>query len=230
MAKNSAKSGWTAEIGVRGFGIVERTRPIEGTTTPVTYLTVRGSKGYVGQIKALGDLAKKVQALKGGEVVLLEGRLEAWNGEPYILLRRVEVLSSPSLPEEEMALVVEGSFFLGPNDYRVTEKGNPFLQGVLRFGKDEGGKSKEIRFTLFGEEAEQVADHLTSKAWVRGYFVEESWTSKEGEKRYAAKLRATRLVPLRDEGKKAQSQPKEEVGEEEGEADFLDRFPEDLPF
>ncbi len=223
--RKSRKSG-KPEILVEGYGIVERTHSLPNASISVTFITVRGSKGYIGRIKALGRLAEEAKGLAKGDIVYLQGYLDAWEGEVQVVVRRLRV-ALPYIPEEEIALRVSGLFFLGPHDYRLTDKGTPFLQGLLRLG--EGG---DIRFSLFGEAAERVADHLTALAHVQGFLTEETWTTKDGEKRYAAKVRAVSLYPLKWERKEKPPQKGAQVPEEpQGEpGDILEAFPEDLPF
>lgn len=223
---------------VSGLVRLERFLPPREGKYPVALLTVKSSRGFFSQVKALGRLAEKLarDGVSPGTLLYLTGYLTPGDREPWLMLRWAFPIPLPSpLPYPSLEpgeLRAEGVFFLGRSELRYTQEGRPFFQGLLGFG---GGS---IRYSFFLPEGgdpqvdlEGLALLLEGKepergkrVFAQGALVESSWTDREGKKRYEPRLRLSFLLPL-----KANASPSEEGSAlKEEELDFP--LPEELPF
>ncbi|GIW31399.1 MAG: single-stranded DNA-binding protein [Meiothermus sp.] len=200
----------------------------------------RGTEGptYL-RIKALGQAAERAaEQIKDGMGVKVLGRFESYKSEAgerhSVLAQRLwtfEVdegdLTAPDSKGQRRLLHGINEFWAVGNltrdvEFSYGESGVPFARGTLAISLSKE-KTDFLPFVAFGPVAEALKEgRKGARMLLSGRLKNDSWTDKEGQKRYGLKLEV-------EVARKGLKEAREEAKEEKA-AGALEDFPETLPF
>jgi len=206
-------------------------------------LQSRGTEGptYL-PIKMLGQAAERAaELLKDGVGAKVLGRFESYKSEQgerqSVLAQRIwpfevgaDALTEPDNKGQRRLLHGVNEFWAVGNltrdvEFSYGQSGVPFARGTLAVSLSKE-KTDFLPFVAFGPAAEGLKEgRKGERLLLSGQIKNDSWTDKEGQKRYGLKMEVTSARKALKEAREGK-----EVGEKRVQAEPLEDFPESLPF